>query len=175
MLCNTQSELHPLEEGKHAAESGMDLKAYAAASGKGYENLRVKSKAWRVLADSVHVYATGFEGTPEQQTEYLGKLVDTAHDSWRNLAEIHAAPQWLWPALVEKMTGEAWTVATTASSSLTSASNPLLPGDGRGIECLQSQSQALARHVDSLRLRQDAPSLQCTKVQSSEGFLFISC
>jgi hypothetical protein len=34
VLCNTQSELHPLEEGKHAAESGMDLKAYAEASMK---------------------------------------------------------------------------------------------------------------------------------------------
>jgi hypothetical protein len=37
----------------------------------------------------------------------------TAQETWNQLVEIHAAPQWLWPALVEKMTSEAWTVATT--------------------------------------------------------------
>jgi hypothetical protein len=83
VLCNTQSELHPLEEGKHAAESGMDLKAYAAASGKAQTTLRNKFMAWRVAAES-HV---GFAGVT---------------DCWRNLAEIHAAPSWLWPALVER-------------------------------------------------------------------------
>ena len=77
-LGNTQSELHPLEEGKHAAESPLDLKAYAQRAGKGYENLRIKVKAWRVLSDSVHVYA------------------DQSRDAWRNLAEIHAAPRWGW-------------------------------------------------------------------------------
>ena len=76
VLCNTQSELHALEEGKHAAESGMDLKAYAERSGKGYDNLKLKSRAWRVMSMG-HV-------SPTQ-----------ARDSWRNLAEIHAAPEWL--------------------------------------------------------------------------------
>ncbi len=90
MLCNTQSELHPLEEGKHAAESGMDLKAYAAASGKVYRTLHTKTMAWKVMAVSD-----------------IGN--DVAQAVWSSLAEIHAAPQWLWPALVEKMTSEAWT------------------------------------------------------------------
>jgi protein gp37/ParB-like chromosome segregation protein Spo0J len=113
VLCNTQSELHPLEEGKHAAESGMDLKAYAAASGKVYRSLYDKARAYAVLA-VLHVQiAESYEGTPEQQMLALRDLSATARDSWRNLAEIHAAPQWLWPALVEKMTSEAWTVATT--------------------------------------------------------------
>ena len=79
VLCNTQSELHPLEEGKHAAESGMDLKAYAEASGKGYDNLKLKTRAYRVIAGG-HVSHELFK------------------DSWRNLAEIHAAPKWLWSA-----------------------------------------------------------------------------
>ena len=71
VLCNTQSELHPLEEGKHAAESGMDLKAYAKSVGKGYQSLYYKTRAYSVY-DVVNEHA--------------------AKDSWSQLAEIHAAP-----------------------------------------------------------------------------------
>ena len=60
-----------LDEGKHAAESGLDLKAYAARVGKGYENLKIKLRAYRVIA--------GYTCTTELR------------DQWRNLAEIHAA------------------------------------------------------------------------------------
>ena len=81
---STQSELHPLEEGKHAAQSGMDLKAYAEASGKGYRNLVYKKDAYQVMAVA-HVCNTDIR------------------DNWRNLAEIHAAPNWLWKALVAEM------------------------------------------------------------------------
>ena len=77
VLCNTQSELHPMEEGKHAAESGMDLKAYAEASGKVRTTLSPKVMAWRVLSVT-HVSH------------------DSIYKDWRNLAEIHAAPKWLW-------------------------------------------------------------------------------
>jgi len=94
VLCNTQSELHPLEEGKHAAESGIDLKAYAEQAGKAYDNLKVKARAFRVLAEG-HVSH------------------EDVRDSWRNLAEIHAAPEWLWGALVEEMVSDAWTVQKT--------------------------------------------------------------
>lgn len=94
VLCNTQSELHALEEGKHAAESGMDLKAYAEASGKARTTLTDKVKAYRVLAVT-HVRH------------------DQIRDSWRNLAEIHAAPRWLWSALVAQMIEASWTVAVT--------------------------------------------------------------
>lgn len=94
VLCNTQSELHPLEEGKHAAESGMDLKAYAEASGKERKNLQNKLHAWRVLSVS-----------------HMGHA--EVADSWRNLAEIHAAPNWLWSALVKQMIESSWTVQLT--------------------------------------------------------------
>ncbi len=55
--------------------------------------MRFKACAWKVLDTVRHMSH------------------DAARDSWRNLAEIHAAPQWLWPALVEKMTSEARLVA----------------------------------------------------------------
>ena len=45
-----QSELHALEEGKHAAESGLDLKAYAERAGKARTTLTDKVKAFRVLS-----------------------------------------------------------------------------------------------------------------------------
>ena len=94
VLCNTQSELHPLEEGKHAAESGMDLKAYAERAGKDRSTLARKVMAWRVLA-VCHVAHT------------------EVSECWRNLAEIHAAPQWLWSALVQQMIEGGWTVQVT--------------------------------------------------------------
>ncbi|NCA71891.1 MAG: DUF5131 family protein [Sphingobacteriia bacterium] len=94
VLCNTQSELHALEEGKHAADSGMDLKAYAEASGKAYKALYNKATAYRVASVS-----------------HVG--IADIRDQWRNLAEIHAAPRWLWSALVAEMTRSTWTVAVT--------------------------------------------------------------
>lgn len=94
VLCNTQSELHPLEEGKHAAESELSIRAYAEAVGKPHTTLADKIKAWRVL-DCTHV------------------RTDELRDSWRNLAEIHAAPNWLWLSLVGRMMAEGWTVAIT--------------------------------------------------------------
>ena len=84
VLCNTQSELHPLEEGKHAAQSGMDLKSYAERAGKSRRTLLDKVYAWQVLSCCT---------------------CNTAdiRDSWRNLAEIHAAPKWLWRARGQAM------------------------------------------------------------------------
>lgn len=93
VLCNTQSELHPLEEGKHAAESGLDLKAYAEQAGKAYRTLYDKVRAWQVLA--------------------VLHMQNDMRDCWRNLAEIHAAPQWLWAALVQAMVADGWTVQKT--------------------------------------------------------------
>jgi hypothetical protein len=107
VLCNTQSELHALEEGKHAAESGMDLKAYAEASGKAYDNLYKKLRAYIVFA-VCHV-ANDYQ--PEAFGDGIimrpsGLDVSRLRESWRNLAEIHAAPEWLWPALVSQMVGD---------------------------------------------------------------------
>jgi len=72
----SQSELHPLEEGKHAAESGMDLKSYAEMAGKKYTTLYDKVKAWRV-----------FDVTDIRN--------EAARENWSSLAQIHAAPKWL--------------------------------------------------------------------------------
>lgn len=94
VLCNTQSELHPLEEGKHASESGMDLKAYSEASGKVRKTLSNKVMAWRVMS----VADVGHE---------------LVRDSWSQLSEIHAAPQWLWSALVKQIIEGGWTVQVT--------------------------------------------------------------
>ena len=83
------------ELGKHAAQSGMDLKAYAEASGKVHTTLFKKLAAWRVLlACDFHV-----------------EIAD-AQDNWRNLAEIHAAPNWLWSALVKEMLEQSWYLDT---------------------------------------------------------------
>ena len=108
VLCNTQSELHALEEGKHAAESGMDLKAYAERAGQARQSLQHKVYGWRVLATVPH----------------MGH--DAARENWRNLAEIHAAPKWLWSALVARMVDGAWTVAVTREhvAAVKSAGDP---------------------------------------------------
>jgi hypothetical protein len=66
------------------AATGMDLKTYAEQAGKVRKTLSNKVMAWRVLsvADIGH---------------------ELVRDSWSQLAEIHAAPQWLWAALVQQM------------------------------------------------------------------------
>ena len=35
--------------------------------------------------------------------DICGHMATKDPDHWRHLAEIHAAPKWLWPALVEAM------------------------------------------------------------------------
>jgi hypothetical protein len=57
----------------------MDLKAYAQMAGKKYDASHQRVRAWRVL----HVSNVN---------------IADIRDQWRNLAEIHAAPSWLWPA-----------------------------------------------------------------------------
>ena len=93
-LCNTQSELHPLEEGRHAAESGLDLKSYASRVARERSGLQRRAMAWRVLSvcDIAHV---------------------EARDRWSCLSEIHPAPSWLWPALVDRLVADGWTVEAT--------------------------------------------------------------
>jgi hypothetical protein len=81
------------ELGKHAAQSGMDLKAYAEASGKAYKSLYNKVTSYRVSSVS-----------------HVGNA--DAQDNWRNLAEIHAAPNWLWKALVAEMLEQSWYLDT---------------------------------------------------------------
>lgn len=61
------------------------MKAYAEKAGKKRGTLTDKVMAWRVLNTVRHV--------PHE----------SLRDSWRNLAEIHAAPEWLWAGLVKAM------------------------------------------------------------------------
>jgi hypothetical protein len=68
-------------------KSGLDLKAYAEQAGKVYTTLSTKVKAWRVLS----------------VTDVSN---DDLRDRWYQLAEIHAAPSWLWAALVQAMVAD---------------------------------------------------------------------
>lgn len=94
VLCNTQSELHPLEEGIHAIGSGMKQADYVREIGKAQQTV---SHRWR----AAEVF------TP------CGVKFESVKDSWRNLAEIHSAPRWAWSALVERMAADGWTVELT--------------------------------------------------------------
>ena len=82
VLCNTQSELHPLEEGKHAAESGKSGSEYAKQVGQSQPAVSLKIMASRVWSAITCVI------TPQQ-----------AKDSWRNLAEIHSGMTRNWRSL----------------------------------------------------------------------------
>jgi hypothetical protein len=95
LLCNTQSELHPLEEGMHALHSPLSGSAYARMAGVPQGTLKTKIAAARVAAS-----VSSYELTQLQ-------------DVWRALDAIHPAPAWLWPALVAKLIAEALTIEKT--------------------------------------------------------------
>jgi hypothetical protein len=92
VLCNTQSELHPLEIGKHAVESGQSMSAYA-------KNLNLSNKNMTLRSNAYEVYTV----LPYRNLSDL--------DGWTRLAEIHAAPEWLWPAMVAQMIEGEWTAS----------------------------------------------------------------
>jgi ParB-like chromosome segregation protein Spo0J len=94
VLENTQSELHPLEEGLHALKSGMSGSEYARRIGKPQPTVAFRIQAARVAA------AISYE-------------IAALRPFWRGLAEIHAAPEWLWPALAGEMAAKKWTVEKT--------------------------------------------------------------
>jgi|GEM_PF-902990 len=87
-LCNTHGELTPLERGMHALKSGMSVRGYAERVGRAHKSVDNEVRAARVTASCAHV------GTLD----------------YRALSEIHAAPSFLWPALVEAAAAEEWTV-----------------------------------------------------------------
>lgn len=63
----------------HALKSGMSVRAYAEKVGRAYGTVNDELMAARVMTSCLHVQA------------------DLAHSV---LAAIHAAPAWLWPALM---------------------------------------------------------------------------
>ena len=92
---NAQGELSPLERGMHALNSGMDVKGYAASVGRARTSVQHEVYAAAVATAVPHVGH--------------GEITDKT----RHLDEIHAAPSWLWPALVAAMLAKGWNVETT--------------------------------------------------------------
>ena len=82
-----------LERGIHALNSGMDVKAYAASVGR--------------------------ERTTVLRETYAAEVASVCHvahdlsDQFRALSEVHAAPRWLWSALVSAMVESKWTLEAT--------------------------------------------------------------
>jgi hypothetical protein len=94
---NAQGELSPLERGMHALHSELDGKSYAASVGRPQQSVAREISAARVAEAVPHM---GYD---------LSERV-------RHIAEIHAAPGWLWPALVAAMLGKGWNVEATRAA-----------------------------------------------------------
>lgn len=94
-LENIQSPLTPLEEGLHALKSQMSQRDYAAKVGKGMGAIQPRVQAAAVMTACNHV-----------NTADLSPY-------WRSLSEIHAAPKWLWKAMVDALVTGSWTVEQT--------------------------------------------------------------
>jgi hypothetical protein len=100
---NRQSELSPLEHGEHALRAtekgkhGKSVRAYAEAVGRPERTVSLEVAAARVVSSS--------------------PISASCLDKTRHLAELHAAAEWLWPALVRRMLEAAWTVETTRSQA----------------------------------------------------------
>jgi ParB-like chromosome segregation protein Spo0J len=90
-LNNAQGELSPLEVGLHTLHSGLSQTEYGKQMGLSQPSISIRMRAAEV-ADITRVINA---------------------DSWRHLAEIHAAPRWLWRALVAQMVADGWTVEAT--------------------------------------------------------------
>jgi hypothetical protein len=91
---NAQSELTALERGMHALHSGITERAYADEIGRSKSSVHEEMAAAKVADVCPDIRAT------------LSK-------HWQCLVAIHAAPRWLWPALVEKMVADGMTVEAT--------------------------------------------------------------
>ena len=85
VTCNTQGELTALERGLHALHSTMGVREYARAVVRGPDQITRERQAAEVMLACANT------------------IDPSAKDVTRHLAEIHAAPAWLWPALVAAM------------------------------------------------------------------------
>ena len=81
MVNNAQSQLLPIEIGRHARGSQLSQEDYGKAVGLSQQSISIRVQAARVA-----------------DTTDTTRVVDA--DRWRHLAEIHAAPEWMWPTLV---------------------------------------------------------------------------
>lgn len=96
-LNNAQGELSPIERGMHALHSGMAGKTYAGSIGRPQPSIAREISAARVAESVTDV---GYD----------------IADKFSQLVEIHAAPEWLWSALVSALIAEDWTVEATRKS-----------------------------------------------------------
>lgn len=88
---NAQSELTPIERGRHALASGLDVTAYAASVG------RVQ----------ITVYHEVYAAEVSLAVSYVG------NENYSQLVAVHAAPRWLWGALVAALVAGGWSVEQT--------------------------------------------------------------
>ena len=97
-LNNAQGELHPLEVGLHALRSGWNRKHYAdmADSPQYQRSNAIQCRTGRRVRTDIG-------------------LADL-RERWSQLAEIHAAPRWLWGALVAAMLDKGWSVDATRAA-----------------------------------------------------------
>jgi ParB-like chromosome segregation protein Spo0J len=99
VLANSQSELLPLERGMHALKAteqgkhGKSVEAYAKACERKVSTVKQEVWAAKVAARAAI-----------SAVELVGYT--------RHLAEVHATPEWLWPALVARLIAEGWNVDT---------------------------------------------------------------
>jgi ParB family chromosome partitioning protein len=91
---NIQDGLHPIEEGRHALDSHMSQRDYAAQLGVSRSTLKPKIEAARVYA-SIKV-----------PLSEVGRR-------WRALAVLHSAKPWLWPWWAPRLLAEGWTIEET--------------------------------------------------------------
>ena len=108
-LCNTQSDLHPLEEGKHAAESGMDLKAYAEATGK---ESGPASDAAKRFGDAGEIIAY----LVNEQSRIDARLLSPDKPRTLHLVEIKQSPRDLCPMLAGLLVEHEWSVKDTKAA-----------------------------------------------------------
>jgi protein gp37/ParB-like chromosome segregation protein Spo0J len=108
VTCNSQSELSALEKGLHAlgatqkGKHGRSVNAYAAEVGRPRQSVEVEIHAAEVYREVATRVA-----------------ISVPTDRPRHLAEIHAAPPWLWSALVEAVLSakpKPWTVEQTKAT-----------------------------------------------------------
>lgn len=109
---NAQGELSPLERGIHALHAienkiHPDVKAYAESVGRKRTTVHNEIYAASVAMAVPHV----------------GNDISSHYKSF---VEIHAAPSWLWPALVQRMTQDGMTVDATRKmvAGIKDAPNP---------------------------------------------------
>jgi hypothetical protein len=93
VTANAQGELTPIERGRHALGSDMDVKAYADSVGR--------AKEYRTVVNETYA------------AKVANAVADVCNDKFYQLVEIHAAPEWLWSALVAAMVEGKWTVELT--------------------------------------------------------------